>query len=140
MGRRYPFLRWAIPAALLAMGLAFPMADYHNIPIEAWKAERLDRLEAALRERVPAGAEVFVDRETYRLFEFRVVPKGRRVYRRGGSDSLTVNQFTMRLAPQGSELGSWVLDAGFAQDDLKPPAGAIVEYNDPGVAVLYRVP
>lgn len=143
LGRRYRLMRWGIPAVLLCLGLAFPMVDIHNIPTEEWKAERLARLEVALREKVPAGANVIVDRETYRLFEFRAVPRSQRAYRRGGRDPLPVNQFMMRAAPRGSELeggGYWVLDAGFAQHDLKPPAGAIVEYDDPGVAVLYRVP
>ena len=143
LGRRYPIVRWGIPAALLATGLLFPMIDIHNIPTEEWKAERLTRLEAALREKVPAGARVIVDRETYRMFEFRLVPRSERTYRRGGADPLSMNQFSIHPARRGYVLeggGYWVLDAGFAQHDLTPPAGAIVEYDDPGVAVLYRVP
>jgi len=143
LARRFPFARWAVPLALLATGLAFPMAEFHNIPTNHWKAERLTLLDQALREKIPAGATVIADRETYRLFEFYYVPRSERLYRRGQSKLIAVHQFTMRPVARDHVLegaGYWMLDAGFAQDDLKPPAGAIVEYNDSGVAVLYRVP
>lgn len=143
LARRFPFARWGVPLTLLATGLAFPMADVHNIPTEAWKAARLTRLEHVLRETIPAGATVVVDSETFRLLQFHFVPRSQRSYRRRESGPLSVRQFSMRSVARGQVLeggGYWLLDAGFSLKDVHPPPGSELAYHDPGVAMLYRIP
>lgn len=138
LARRFPFARWGVP-----LTLAFPMADVHNIPTEAWKAARLTRLEHVLRETIPAGATVVVDSETFRLLQFHFVPRSQRSYRRRESGPLSVRQFSMRSVARGQVLeggGYWLLDAGFSLKDVHPPPGSELAYHDPGVAMLYRIP
>jgi hypothetical protein len=157
VARRWAPIRWAAPAAILALAFLTPLSDVHNLPLEVWNKQNWDRSIAHFERLVPRGATVLADGEALQMLQARLAARNDRARHTGEPNTLGVLGITMvsptwdwpaipdeRVTTEASRLpeGIWLLDTGFNVGWARTrwrALGVEVLVDEPGVFLLGRL-